>query len=197
MNIRKFIRKSLYLAVLSILTFLLISCGNNIHDVNNTNFDSSSGNNLNNGNYVNPDFPDISVPTKMTVYEVNSYPNGVPMQEYAIEEELYDKFKAWEEKKKLKEEWNEYNWKKDAWDKEKKEQDEGTYWNEEARIKAYCRENGYLKCIKITETELKDGSNIVHEVKITCKDSNFDPSKLEWDEYDPDKECKKYDVEVI
>ena len=130
----------MYLAVLSILAFLLVSCGNTVDSVNN----------LNNGNYVNPEFPDISVPTKMIVYEVNSYPNGEPITKYEIKEEEYDNFKVWEEKKKLKEQFAEYNWKKDAWDKEKQDKKEGKFWNEEARIKAYCKENGYLKCIKIT-----------------------------------------------
>ena len=168
------------------LAFLLVSCGNNAADTSNNNI---AGNNAVDNGISAQDLSKF----KMTVYEVESHPTGMPMETYVVEKEEYDPFQAWQEKKKQKEEWDEYNWKKKKWDKEKKDKEDGKYWSEEARIKAYCKENGYLKCIKITETELKDG---VHEVKITCEDSDFNPKDLVWDEFDPDEECKDYDVVV-
>ena len=82
---------------------------------------------------------------------------------------------------------------KSIWDEEKKKKNDGEYWSEEERIEAYCKENGYLKCIPITETCLKDGC---HKVTITCEDEKFNPEDLVWDDYDKSEECKKYDIVV-
>lgn len=171
----KFIKKMLLVVALSIFAFLLVSCSNND---NSTNVPLTPAS--------------ISAPTNMVIYEVEIHPDGVPMQTFTVKDE-YDPFKVWQEKQKLNEDLDEYNTKKALWDKEKKEQEDGKFWSEEDRIKDYCKENGYLKCITIKDTCLEDGC---HKVTIECEDSEFDPSKLKWCDYDPDKECEKYNIVV-
>ena len=178
-----FIKKTLLIAALSIFAFLLVSCSN----------DNSNSNNLNNNIQTSLNQASISAPTNMVVYEVASHSNGVKLQEYVVEKPAYDNFKVWQEKTKIKEEMDEYETKKKRWDEQKKEQEDGEYWSEEERIKEYCEENGYLKCITFTETCLDDGC---HKVTITCEDAFFEHEKLVYDDFDPEHECEDYEIVV-
>ncbi|MBT4824288.1 hypothetical protein HN695_02310 [Candidatus Woesearchaeota archaeon] len=161
------------IVMLSILSFLLISCGNSVEPTP----------------VVIPDISNFD----MDVYVVESENKAGIMDKYVIEEEVYDNFQAWEEKKKQKEEFEEYEWKIKQWNSEKQGNDYGEYWKEEERIEEYCEENGYLRCMLFTETCLEDGC---HKVTVTCEDSVFDPKKLEWDDFNPKYECQDYDIDV-
>ncbi len=178
--VKNLLKKMLLVVALSIFAFLLVSCSNS-----GSNDDSSSKAPLTPAS--------ISVPTNMIVYEVASHSNGVKLQEYVVEKPVYDNYKAWQEKTKIKEEIDEYETKKKIWDAQKKEQEDGEFWSEEERIEEYCKENGYLKCITMTETCLDDGC---HKVTITCEDAFFEPGKLDYDDFDPDDECEEYEIVV-
>lgn len=161
------------IVVLSILAFLLVSCGNDNSTTQTT--------------------PVINAPITMTTYEVYDHPTGMGMQEYVVEKEQYNNFEAWQEKEKLIEQLDEYETKTKVWNEQKKKLEEGEFWSEESRIKNYCLDNGYLKCIKITETCLKAGC---YKVTIECEDDDFDATELEWDDYDKKHDCKEYNVVV-
>ncbi len=74
-----------------------------------------------------------------------------------------------------------------------KEQKNDPKKNEQDRIKKYCLESGYFKCIKITETCDKDQC---YSVNITCTDNNFDVKWLDKNDPTPDEECHSYHVEI-
>ena len=167
-------KKLLTIVILSILAFLLVSCGN-----------SDNSTTLTQAN--------IQAPVKMVTYEVYDHPTGIQMQEYVIEKEEFDNSKTWQEKQKIIEQLDEYETKTKVWNKQKKKLENSEFWSEEKRIEQYCLEKGYLKCMKFTETCLKDGC---HKVSIECEDSKFDPEKLEWDDYNKKYECEEYNIIV-
>jgi hypothetical protein len=165
-------KKLLTIVILSILAFLLVSCGND--------------------NTTTQITPIINAPVTMTTYEVYDHPTGIQMDEYVIEKEEYDNSKALQKQKQI-EQLDEYETKTKVWNTQKKKLEEGEFWSEEARIEDYCLENGYLKCIKITETCIKSGC---YKVAIECEDYDFDATELEWDDYDKDDECEEYNIVV-
>ncbi|MBS3122679.1 hypothetical protein J4434_07400 [Candidatus Woesearchaeota archaeon] len=185
--------KLLLIILLTVLLSLLISCSNNSNSNYNYNKDVYQNSGVTTNIPVIKDASLVSASQNMIVYEIETDKKGASMQTYEIESNQYDSFKAWQEKQKIKEELDKYNTMKSIWDEEKKKKNNGEYWSEEDRIKEYCKENGYLKCITITETCLKDGC---HKVAITCEDEKFNPENLMWDDYDKDEECKKYDIVV-
>ena len=160
-------KKLLIIAILSILAFTLVGCSDTKH---------------------------IQIPTEqqMQTYVWEHHTTGMPLEQYVIIEND-DQFANWQERTDEINGQKEYMEKTAYWADEKKKLEDGEYWSEEARIEAYCEENGYLHCIGITETCMKDGC---YKVTITCEDDDFDVSKLDFDTYKKKYECNDYEVIV-
>lgn len=131
--------------------------------------------------------------TEMTTTTIAHTNQGYNMDQIVIKKNVPDNYKIAQQNKKMKEEADKYKTLSKVWDEENLRKEEGNQYEEQFRIEAYCRENGFLKCKKITETCDEDGCR---KVTIKCNDKGFDEDDLRWNEYDPGEECDDYQVEV-
>ncbi len=131
--------------------------------------------------------------TEMTTTTIAHTDQGYNMNQVVIKKNIPDKYKVAQQNKKMKEEADKYKTLSKVWDEENIRKEEGNQFEEQFRIEAYCRENGFLKCKKITET---CDENDCRKVTIKCNDKGFEEDDLRWNEYDPGEECDDYQVEV-
>lgn len=131
--------------------------------------------------------------TEMQTITIQHNNQGYAMEQVVIKNNIPDKYKLAQQNKKMQEENDKYKTLSKVWDEENLRREEGSQYEEQFRIESYCKEVGYLRCKKVTETCDEDGCN---KVDIQCEDKDFKPNKLTWDEYDPDKECNEYKVTV-
>jgi hypothetical protein len=118
------------------------------------------------------------------------YNNGYPMDSYIIEKDLSPLLKEQESKNKILTDEKIYqNFKKSLQIKDSDDAIE----DEEERIKDYCEDVGYWKCLKIKESCDEDQC---YSVKIKCTDASFDAKWLDADDPNPDNECDSYDVDL-
>lgn len=75
------------------------------------------------------------------------------------------------------------------------QQEKDFFAAEEARIKEYCKENGYFYCEDVAYT--CDKEDECWKVVITCDNVDFDPSKLRYFDYDKRKDCRQWDAELL
>lgn len=157
---------------------LLVSCNlnnnNNEEDENNIQYQMYQG-------------------AEMQTVTIQHNNQGYAMEQVVIKNNIPDQYKIAQQKKKNQEEEDKYKTLSKVWDKENLRREEGNQYEEQFRIESYCKEVGYLRCKKVTETCDEDGCN---KVDIQCEDKDFKPNKLTWDEYDPNKECDEYKVTV-
>jgi hypothetical protein len=128
----------------------------------------------------------MTKPKTFTVYN-----NGYPMDVYIIEKDNSEQIKMQELKNKILTDEKMYqNFKKSMQIKDSADEIE----EEEERIKDYCEDVGYWKCLKIKES---CDENQCYPVKIKCTDLSFDEKWLDASDSNPDNECDSYDVDVI
>src|SRR3989339_518038 len=104
------------------------------------------------------------------------YNNGYPMDIFVIEKQQELKSKILADEKMYQ------NFKKSMQIKDSEDEIE----DEEERIKDYCEDVGYWKCLKIKES--CDGDQC-YPVKITCTDLSFEAKWLDPNDPNPDNEC--------
>ncbi|MBI5392874.1 hypothetical protein HZA96_03300 [Candidatus Woesearchaeota archaeon] len=132
-----------------------------------------------------------SLPINQETKSYTVYNNGYPMDAYVIEKDLSPLLKEQELKNKILSDEKMYqNFKKSMQIKNSEDAIE----DEEERIKDYCKDVGYWKCLKIKESCDEDQC---YPVKIKCTDASFDAKWLDPNDPNPDNECDSYDVDVI
>lgn len=124
--------------------------------------------------------------------------DGYAMQSFVVKDESFseeERHRLFEQKKQDKENADEYFTKQKAWSKPR-----WTKGGEQRRLEDFCEEAGFDHCIKVRYTceDVNRYDDIqCHRVFIECDDALFDPKRIyKRGEYDPDHECRNYEVEI-